>query len=182
VAAEGELGRRAIAELESWPAGEHPTSIEASPTIGQHVPDLSRENLASNISRVRGMHSLASASVASGFFEHAPLTRSRLFGEGGEFFAQVRHTFEFYRKHLDEEYRQLSAQIDSSHKLWIACVGVGFAILIAGLFTVLLGRVTQGVVTSSASTMAYFIVRVFQKRDDYYREQKATKVKYPVRQ
>lgn len=152
--------------------------VDESPTMVQHVPDLNRENLASNLSRVRGMHTLASESVASGFFEHAPLTRSRLFAEGGEFFRQVRQTFEFYRTHLDDEYRQLSAQIDSSHKLWIACVGVGFAILLTGLLTVLFGRVTQGVVTSSASTMVYFIVRVFQKREDYYREQKATKVKY----
>jgi hypothetical protein len=116
--------------------------------------------------------------VASGFFENAQLSGSRLFSEGGEFFRQVRQTFEFYRKHLDDEYRQLSAQIDSAHKLWIACVGVGFAILLAGLFAVLLGSVAQGVVTSSASTMVYFIVRVFQRREDYYREQKATKMKY----
>jgi hypothetical protein len=153
-------------------------SADTSPTMVQHVTDLNRGNLLGNISRVRGMHTLAAASVASGFFDNAPLSRSRLFAEGGEFFAQVRQIFEFYRKHLDDEYRQLSAQIDSAHKLWIACVGIGFAILITGLLAVLLGSVTQGVVTSSASTMVYFIVRVFQKREDYYREQKATKMKY----
>ncbi len=153
-------------------------AADASPTMVQHVTDLNRGNLLGNISRVRGMQTLASASVASGFFDNAPLSRSRLFAEGGEFFRQVRQTFEFYRTHLDDEYRQLSAQIASAHKLWIACVGVGFAILLAGLLAVLLGSVTQGVVTSSASTMVYFIVRVFQRREDYYREQKATKMKY----
>jgi hypothetical protein len=153
-------------------------AADASPTMVQHVTDLNRGNLLGNISRVRGMQTLASASIASGFFDNAPLSRSRLFAEGGEFFRQVRQTFEFYRTHLDDEYRQLSAQIASAHKLWIACVGVGFAILLAGLLAVLLGSVTQGVVTSSASTMVYFIVRVFQRREDYYREQKATKMKY----
>jgi serine/threonine protein kinase len=155
-----------------------PTPMDESPTMVQRVTDLNRENLAGNISRVRGMQTLASASVASGFFDNVQLSRSRLFPEGGEFVRQVRETFEFYRTNLRDEYLQLSAQIDSAHKLWIACVGVGFTILLAGLLAVLLGSVTQGVVTSSASTMVYFIVRVFQKREDYYREQKATKMKY----
>jgi hypothetical protein len=101
-----------------------------------------------------------------------------MFKEGGEFVQQVRQTFEFYRKHLDDEYRQLSSQIESAHKLWIACVGVGFLILMTGLVAVLFGRVTQGVVTSSASTVMYFIVRVFQKREDYYRQEKSVKMKY----
>ena len=153
-------------------------SSDQSPTLVQSIPDLNRQDLQHNLSRIRGMHTLASASVASGFFEAAPLGRSGMFREGGEFVQQVRQTFEFYRKHLDEEYRQLSSQIDSAHKLWIGCVGVGFVILMAGLIAVLFGRVTQGVVTSSASTVMYFIVRIFQKREDYYREQMALKIKY----
>jgi hypothetical protein len=51
-------------------------------------------------------------------------------------------------------------------------------ILMAGLVAVLLGQVAQGVVTSSASTVMYFIVRVFQKREDYYRQEKSLKIKY----
>jgi hypothetical protein len=156
-----------------------PTPLaEDSPTVVQHTTDLNRSELVHNISRVRGMQTLASASVASGFFGSAPLSSSRLFAEGSEFFLQVRQTFEFYRKHLDDEYRQLSAQIESAHKLWIACVGVGFAVLLGGLLAVLFGNVTQGVVTSAASTMIYFIVRIFQRREDYYREEKAIKMRY----
>jgi len=143
-----------------------------------HIPDLNRRELQTNISKARGINTLASASVASGFFRGAELGRSRMFREGSEFFQQVRQTFEFYRTHLDEEYRQLSSQIDSAHRLWIACVGVGFVILMAGLVAVLFGQVAQGVVTSTASTVMYFIVRVFQKREDYYREQKSLKIKY----
>jgi serine/threonine protein kinase len=157
---------------------EPTTAADQSPTVVQRIPDLNREDLEVNLSKVRGATTLAGASVASGFFKAAPLGQSRMFREGGEFVQQVRDTFEFYRKHLDEEYRQLSAQIDSAHKLWIACVGVGFLILMAGLVSVLLGRVAQGVVTSSASTVMYFIVRVFQKREDYYREEKSLKIKY----
>jgi serine/threonine protein kinase len=170
---------------------------DQSPTIVQRIPDLRLSELQpdgtaapagaepakADALKVRGAHTLASASVASGFFRAADLGgaeigRSRMFKEGGEFFQQVRQTFEFYRKHLDDEYRQLSAQIDSAHRLWIACVGVGFVILMAGLIAVLLGAVTQGVVTSSASTVMYFIVRVFQKREDYYRQEKSLKIKY----
>jgi len=153
-------------------------ATDQSPTMVLHIPDLNRNELPTNISRVRGINTLASESVASGFFRGAEIGRSRMFREGGEFFQQVRQTFEFYRTHLDEEYRQLSSQIDSAHRLWIACVGVGFVILMAGLVAVLLGQVTQGVVTSMASTVMYFIVRVFQKREDYYREQKSLKIKY----
>jgi serine/threonine protein kinase len=158
--------------------GEPTPSLDQSPTIVQHIPDLNRRELESNIVRARGMHTLASASVASGFFRAADISRSRMFTEGGEFFQQVRQTFEFYRKHLDEEYGRLSAQIDSAHKLWIACVGVGFLILVLGIVVVLLGQVTQGVVTSSTSALIYFIVRIFQQREDYYREQKSLKTKY----
>jgi serine/threonine protein kinase len=165
---------------------------DQSPTIVQRIPDLRlreqrrpgpAEPAQGEPPKLRGAHTLASASVASGFFHAADLGRSdlgqsRMFKESGEFFQQVRQTFEFYRKHLDEEYRQLSAQIESAHRLWIACVGVGFVILMAGLVAVLLGAVTQGVVTSSASTVMYFIVRVFQKREDYYRQEKSVKIKY----
>ncbi|HEY0484144.1 MAG TPA: serine/threonine-protein kinase [Kofleriaceae bacterium] len=169
---------RALADALGACLSEPMTSVDETPTIVARIPDLNRQELGINLSRARGLHTLASASVASGFFEAAHLSPSRMFREGGEFFQQVRQTFEFYRKHLDDEYRQLSSQIDSAHKLWIACVGVGFLILMAGLVAVLLGRVTQGVVTSSASTVMYFIVRIFQKREDYYREQKSLKIKY----
>jgi serine/threonine protein kinase len=163
----------------------HPTTAtDQSPTVVQRIPDLRaevRDRAAEP--KVRGANTLASASVASEFFRAADLgradfDRSRMFKESGEFFQQVRQTFEFYRKHLDDEYRQLSGQIESAHRLWIACVGVGFVILMAGLVAVLLGAVTQGVVTSSASTVMYFIVRVFQKREDYYRQEKSLKIKY----
>jgi len=163
---------------------EPTTASDQSPTIVQRIPDLSEARrpavrpVAQPVARLRGANTLASASVASGFFRAADLGSSRMFKESGEFFQQVRQTFEFYRKHLDDEYRQLSAQIDSSHRLWIACVGVGFAILMAGLVAVLLGQVAQGVVTASASTVMYFIVRVFQKREDYYRDEKSLKIKY----
>ena len=166
---------------------EPTTATDQSPTVVQRIPDLRtpdlRDEPRSESPKVRGAHTLASASVASGFFRAADLGRaelgpSRMFKESGEFFQQVRQTFEFYRKHLDEEYHQLSRQIDSAHRLWIACVGVGFLILLAGLVAVLIGQVAQGVVTSSASTMMYFIVRVFQKREDYYRQEKSLKIKY----
>ena len=167
---------------------EPTTATDQSPTIVQRIPDL-RDRTAdprdptAQSPKVRGANTLASESVASGFFraadlEQTELGRSRMFKQSGEFFQQVRQTFEFYRKHLDEEYRQLSAQIASAHRLWIGCVGVGFVILMAGLVAVLLGAVTQGVVTSSASTVMYFIVRVFQKREDHYRQEKSLKIKY----
>jgi serine/threonine protein kinase len=175
---------------------EPTTATDQSPTVVQRIPDFRTPDLPqeprseppSGTPKVRGAHTLASASVASGFFRaadlgqadlgQAELGRSRMFKESGAFFQQVRQTFEFYRKHLDEEYHQLSRQIDSAHRLWIACVGVGFLILMAGLVAVLLGQVAQGVVTSSASTVMYFIVRVFQKREDYYRQEKSLKIKY----
>jgi serine/threonine protein kinase len=159
---------------------EPTTATDQSPTIVQRVLDLRQEPKEPKPAspKLRGAHTLASASVASGFFRAEELGPSRMFKESGEFFQQVRQTFEFYRKHLDDEYRQLSAQIESAHRLWIACVGVGFVILMAGLVAVLLGQVAQGVVTSSASTVMYFIVRVFQKREDYYRDEKSLKIKY----
>lgn len=155
------------------------TSLELnSPTLVAHIPDLNRENLADNISRVRSAQTLVSSSVASGFFENAHLTASRIFPEGPEFFRQVQQTFEFYRNHLNEEYHQLTTQIDRTHKLWIGCVGGGFLVLIAAVVAVLMNHVTQGIIASSATTISYFIAKVFQQREDYYREQKDTKMKH----
>lgn len=153
-------------------------ALDQSPTIIQHTPDLNRSELQSNISRARGLHTLAAGSVAPGSSHAEEISRSRMFTESGEHFQQVRKTFEFYRSHLDKEFTQLSSQVGSAHKLWIGCVGVGFLILMLGIIVVLSGRVTEGAVTSSASAMMYFIVRVFQQREDYYRDQLQLKWKY----
>ena len=147
-------------------------------TLVQRIPDLNRENLADNLSRVRSAQTLASASVASGFFERAPITASRMLPDSPELFRQIQQTFEFYRNHLNEEYHQLTAQIDRIHKLWIGCVGIGFLVLIVAVITVLMNHVTQGLITTLATALAYFIARVFQQREDYYREQKEIKMKH----
>ncbi len=56
-----------------------------------------------------------------------------------------------------------------TYRLWLGCVGLGFLVLLSGVVAMLFGRITEGVVTAASSGIVYFIQRLFQQREDYYR-------------
>lgn len=112
---------------------------------------------------------------SKGFFEQAVFPKTQFFRDDVDRYDRIRETLEFYRTHLNCEYVSLLRQASTTHRLWLLCVVTGFLVLLSGIVAVLLDRVQQGVITVVSSTIVYFIQKLFQQREDYYREQAASK-------
>lgn len=105
----------------------------------------------------------------SGFFSQENFFESQFFSTEVDRFKKIQEEFEFYRSHLDNEYTSLLHQARMTFGLWVGCVSLGFVVIIVGIGTLLMGRVTEGVLTTASSAIMYFIQRVFQQREDHYR-------------
>lgn len=84
-------------------------------------------------------------------------------------FSKIQETLTFYRDHLNSEYMNLRRQATLTYRLWLGCVGIGFLILLAGVGTMLTGRINEGAATAASTIIVYFIQRVFHQREDHYR-------------
>lgn len=116
----------------------------------------------------------------SGFFESSKMwiPRSSFFGEESKRYQKIDETLNFYVGHLDKEYKALSRQADIIFKLWFVCVCIGILILVVGLIMTFTGMIAQGVLTTASTGIVYFIQRIFQQREDYYRQKAAMKSKH----
>ena len=90
-------------------------------------------------------------------------------------YAGLRDSLRFYRDSLSEEFTNLSFQAKFTYKLWVGSVIFGLAMLGFGVVLMFLGKLTEGVMTAGTSVIVYFIQRVFQQREDYYRQAAAHK-------
>ena len=79
---------------------------------------------------------------------------------------------------MDREYKTLSQQADTTYKLWVFCVILGILILVSGVVMTFMGSLTQGIMTAASTVIVYFIQRIFQQREDYYRQQISIKNKH----
>lgn len=84
-------------------------------------------------------------------------------------YQQIEQTIHFYRDNLSEEYAALQFQARTTYVLWVICVTLGFIMLLVGMGFMLMGHVTEGIVTVVSTTLIHFIQRVFQQREDHYR-------------
>jgi serine/threonine protein kinase len=108
-------------------------------------------------------------SAPTGFFDSAVFPKSQFFGDAAVRFSKIQETLTFYRNHLNGEYETLQRQAKLTYWLWLGCVGLGFLVLLGGVGAMLAGKIKEGVATAAASTLVFFIQRVFQQREDYYR-------------
>jgi serine/threonine protein kinase len=106
----------------------------------------------------------------SGFFTRLKSKQPDLFGQRTASLKRVEQTFEFYRSHLDSEYRTLSQQAKNTHRLWIVCVLISFFTLIGSVCAMLLGYVDKGIFASVASALPCFMWKIFHQKEDYYRK------------
>ncbi len=106
-------------------------------------------------------------SVPTGFFESKSFPK--FFEDDAARFTKIQESLKFYRDHLSDEYHSLIKQANTTYQLWLVCVLLGFAILIAGIIAMLMGNVTEGVATTASTIVVYFIQRIFQQREDHYR-------------
>jgi hypothetical protein len=108
-------------------------------------------------------------SPPSGFFDTSVFPKSKFFGDDSVRFSKIQETLKFYRDHLNDEYQSLLRQATLTFRLWLACVGLGFLVLVGGVVAMLLGHIAEGVATATSTILVYFIQRVFQQREDHYR-------------
>jgi serine/threonine protein kinase len=85
-------------------------------------------------------------------------------------FEKIEESIRFYRNNLNSEYEGLSKQANLTYKLWIACVTLGFVILLAGIVLMFTAGLAKGLVTACSTIVVYFIQRIFQQREDFYRQ------------
>lgn len=122
--------------------------------------------------------SLEQNSVANNFFATGTIRQSNFFENQSIRYQKIDETLKFYVGHLDREYKTLSKQADTTYKLWVFCVILGIMILVSGIIMTFSGMLTQGIMTAASTIIVYFIQRIFQQREDYYREQISIKNKH----
>ena len=179
--------------LEKKPERRYPSMSEVERALGElHLRSVRRPSTAPVVGQTpivalggEGPEDSAGAITRIGTgpssFYSLAVRRSMFSRENDGIYQAVQESIRFYRDHLKEEYDQLSRQIDRTHALWIGCVVVGFAILLAGVITMFAGATKQGLLATGSSTLVYFIVRIFQQREDHYqklRHQKTQHLEY----
>jgi len=85
-------------------------------------------------------------------------------------FDKIEETLRFYRDKLSRQYDGLERQAHHTYLLWIICVSLGFAVLIGALILVVLDKIAQGAAAFACSALVYYIQRIFQQREDQYRQ------------
>ncbi|MBF0284937.1 MAG: serine/threonine protein kinase [Magnetococcales bacterium] len=88
-----------------------------------------------------------------------------------ELFNTLKNELTFYRKHLNREYKELTRQAKYTYYMWILVILTSVATFCIGVFSIIfLGKVDTGLAASSLSSLGIFIHRIFQQREDHYRE------------
>jgi hypothetical protein len=97
------------------------------------------------------------------------------FSSSTDRYAEIKGSLQFFRDGLQREYEELSGQAKLTYRLWVACVALGFVVLVTGVALMFANRIAQGAVTAASTVLLYFIQRVFQQREDHYRAAAAQK-------
>lgn len=128
---------------------------------------------------ISGFTTIGNKTIPTGFFETEAIAKSTFFEDESIRYNKIQETLKFYRDHLNKEYQMLSNQANTTYKLWLACVSLGFAVLIAGLIILIFfGKITEGIITTSNAAIVYFIQNLFNKREDHYRKLASIKNKH----
>jgi hypothetical protein len=116
-----------------------------------------------------GVTALSVLPPPTGFFGGAAVSRTSFFEGDQVRYKKIQESLTFYRDHLNGEYQSLSNQAKSTYYLWIASVVLGLGALVAGVILLFLKQFAAGSVSMISTTFVYFIQKVFQQREDYYR-------------
>ena len=109
------------------------------------------------------------------FFEKPKWQELGQMSAGSISFDIIIQSFRFYREHLTDEYEELSKQATITYRLWVACVMIGFSTVIMALVMMMMGNIVQGLTSTLLLTPMYFILKIFNQREDHYREKAAAK-------
>jgi serine/threonine protein kinase len=118
---------------------------------------------------------LADAQPPTGFFASEVFPRTRYFADDTVRFAKIEESLTFYRDSILREYTALAKQADTTYKLWVFCVSLGFVILVAGILIMFFGGLAKGALTLANTVLVYFVQHIFRQREDHYRQLAAEK-------
>jgi serine/threonine protein kinase len=110
---------------------------------------------------------LESLAVPTGFLR----PRTGFFEADKIRFDKIEESIKFFRDNLNKEYETLSRHADTTYKLWVGIVLVGFILVAVGGVLMFTSGLAQGAVTTVCGTLIYFIQRIFHEREDHYRRQ-----------
>jgi serine/threonine protein kinase len=165
--------------LSSEPA-HRPTSTVANATLKRLLATIDLDRLAHSGVVRRSIERSSSAgtippedplSMVTMFTNAAAAKPTGFFADQAVRLSAYNKSVEFFRSHLDSDYKNLLDQAKLAFVLWLGCVGIAFAILIAGVVLVFRGETTSGVITLAADSVVLFIQNIFKQREDYYREE-----------
>ncbi|MEY2521255.1 MAG: eukaryotic-like serine/threonine-protein kinase [Verrucomicrobiota bacterium] len=106
------------------------------------------------------------------FFSNAPNAKpTGFFADQALRLDAYNQSVDFFRSHLDSDYKNLLTQAKLAFALWLGCAAVAFSVLVVGVVLLYQGSTTNGVITLAADTLVLFIQKIFKQREDYYREQ-----------
>lgn len=85
---------------------------------------------------------------------------------------------EFYRSHLDLDYKTLLAQAKISFWLWVATLVLGFIIILTAIILLFMDRPLESGGMAISEVFIYIVQNIFKIREDHYREQANKKTKH----
>lgn len=106
----------------------------------------------------------------TGFFTERFFRKTAFFADDEARYVKVQETLRFYRDHLNNEYQSLLSQAKQTYFLWVISVVSGLLMLLTGVGAMLFGAVSKGIAVTASSTITYFIQKIFQQREDHFRE------------
>ncbi len=108
----------------------------------------------------------------SAWQQDADAGTSAFFENNNKRLRHLEKMIDFYAKHLDADYGQLTAQMRWTQRLWLFCVLGMFLVMVGAIVTALLGSIdlqSLGVM-AMAELLAGFLLKVFQSREEHYRK------------
>lgn len=163
--------------LQSPPSGPPPPpprSVGTAPRPTQRTAAYpAREVVAESV----GVTRLSAVPTPAGFLTGSYVSRTRFFEGDHVRYEKIQETLKFYREHLNKDYCDLSSQARFTYALWIVSVIIGLGALVAGLVLLFMGQLRAGSISTISAAFVYFIQKVFQQREDHYRELAGAKQK-----
>jgi hypothetical protein len=147
---------RARAEENAETPKTAPQSAEKKQLGAQQGPDLTR----------------IGGQAPTGFFQAFPIDSLPIVDPSADRESSTKRlqtSVDFYRGHLDREFKALSGQADLVFKIWVVCVLVAFAALVSGIVTMFIRPDMSAAVTTASSVLLFFIQKIFQERENDYR-------------
>ncbi|MBD3290901.1 protein kinase [candidate division KSB1 bacterium] len=169
--------------LLSKDSDKRPSAKDAFDTIQEIFVDA-QEGKSRNLDfKLEGFDTIASkipSYEAKSVFE-TQMTNDELAKPTG-FFADdyARHkefnrSIEFFRSHLDHDFKTLLSQAKISFWLWFSFATISFLIIIVGVILLFQNKIVAGSITIAADILVIFIQRLFKDREEYYRNKAEVK-------